>query len=70
LKKKFKLASTIVENTIRVEKNNGHQFVPKIVEAFPGKIEAISVGKPTLEDVFIHHTGHRMRNEESSRVNA
>jgi ABC-2 type transport system ATP-binding protein len=70
LKKKFKLASTIVENTIRVEKNNGHQFVPKIVEAFPGKIEAISVGKPTLEDVFIHHTGHRMRNEESSRVDA
>jgi len=68
LKKKFKLASTIVENIIRVEKNNGHQFVPKIVEAFPGKIEAISVGKPTLEDVFIHHTGHRMRNEESSSV--
>jgi ABC-2 type transport system ATP-binding protein len=68
LKRKFKLASTIVENTIRVEKNNGHQFVPKIVEAFPGKIEAISVGKPTLEDVFIHHTGHRMRNEESSGV--
>jgi ABC-2 type transport system ATP-binding protein len=68
LKKKFKLASTIVENIIRVEKNNGHQFVPKIVEAFPGKIEAISVGKPTLEDVFIHRTGHRMRNEESSTV--
>lgn len=68
LKKKFKLASTIVENTIRVEKENGHQFVPKIVEAFPGKIEAISVGKPTLEDVFIHHTGHRMRNEESGRA--
>ena len=68
LKKKFKLASTIVENTIRVEKNDGHKFVPKIVEAFPGKIDAISVGRPTLEDVFIHHTGHTMRNEESSGV--
>ena len=70
LKKKFKLASTIVENIIRVEKNNGHQFVPKIVEAFPGKVEAISVGKPTLEDVFIHHTGHSMQGEELVKADA
>jgi ABC-2 type transport system ATP-binding protein len=70
LKKKFRLDSTIVENTIRVEKNNGHQFVPKIIEAFPGQIDAISVGKPTLEDVFIHHTGHRMRNDASEMTDA
>ncbi|MGA9408013.1 MAG: ABC transporter ATP-binding protein [Bacteroidota bacterium] len=66
LKKKFKLESTIVENTIRVEKEKGHQFVPRIVEAFPGKITSISVGKPTLEDVFIHRTGHRLQNETSN----
>jgi ABC-2 type transport system ATP-binding protein len=70
LKKKFRLDSIIVENTIRVEKNNGHQFVPKIIEAFPGQIDAISVGKPTLEDVFIHHTGHRMRNNASQMTDA
>ena len=69
LKKKFRLDSTLVENTIRVERNNGHQFVPKIIEAFPGKINAVSVGKPTLEDVFIHRTGHRLRNEPSERTN-
>ena len=68
LKKKFKLVSTIVENTIRVEKAKGHQFVPRIVEAFPGKISAVSVGKPTLEDVFIHRTGHRMQNEISDEA--
>jgi len=51
LKKKFKLTSTLVDDTVRVEKRNGHQFVPKIIEAFPGKIRAISVGTPTLEDV-------------------
>ena len=28
-------------------------------EAFPGEIDSVSVGKPTLEDVFIHLTGHR-----------
>ena len=24
-----------------------------------GQINAITLGKPTLEDVFVHHTGHR-----------
>ena len=63
IKKRFKLDATVVENTLRFEKRNGHQFVPKIIEAFPGKIDAVSVGQPTLEDVFIHRTGHRMRDE-------
>ncbi|HTR82731.1 MAG TPA: ABC transporter ATP-binding protein, partial [Bacteroidota bacterium] len=66
LKKKFRLDAVVVENTLRVEKDKGHQFVPKIIEAFPGKISAISVGKPTLEDVFIRRTGHTMQHEGSN----
>jgi hypothetical protein len=27
--------------------------------AFPGQIRSVTLGKPTLEDVFIKHTGHR-----------
>jgi ABC-2 type transport system ATP-binding protein len=38
--------------------------VPDVVEAFPGEILALSVSKPTLEDVFIHRTGHRFWTEE------
>jgi len=68
LKKKFKLNSTVLENTLRVEKERAHQFVPKIVEAFPGKISAVSVGTPTLEDVFIHKTGHRLQSESSNEA--
>lgn len=70
LKIKFGLEATMVENTVRVERDNGHQFVPQIIEAFPGQINAVSVGKPTLEDVFIHRTGHRLRNESSNGINA
>ena len=33
--------------------------MPRLVEAFPDRIESITLGKPTLEDVFIHFTGHR-----------
>ena len=31
-----------------------------LVEEFPGRIHSIAVGKATLEDVFIHLTGHRL----------
>ena len=40
---------------------------PRLVEAFPDRIDSITLGKPTLEDVFIHVTGHRFWNDEPSR---
>ena len=68
LKKKFKLTSTIVDGALRVEKGKAHQFVPKIIEAFPGKVNAVAVGLPTLEDVFIHETGHKMHPIDSDEA--
>ena len=35
------------------------EIARRLVEAFPDRIESITLGKPTLEDVFIHFTGHR-----------
>ncbi|MDB5320649.1 MAG: hypothetical protein JWN40_2280, partial [Phycisphaerales bacterium] len=35
-----------------------HEFIPELVEAFVGKIRSVSLGTPTLEDVFIRVTGH------------
>jgi ABC-2 type transport system ATP-binding protein len=49
---------------VRIEREGGHRFVPDVVEAFPGEIQAISVSKPALEDVFIHRTGHKFWSEE------
>jgi ABC-2 type transport system ATP-binding protein len=57
IESQFHEVASIVENTVRIERPNGHEFVAKLVEAFPGKIEAITFSKPTLEDVFIHQTG-------------
>jgi ABC-2 type transport system ATP-binding protein len=34
-----------------------------VVEAFPGEIDAVSIAKPSLEDVFIKRTGHRFWTE-------
>jgi ABC-2 type transport system ATP-binding protein len=55
-------------NQIRIEMENGHRFITGLVEAFPGEIQAVSVSKPTLEDVFIHRTGHRFWSDEQDEV--
>jgi len=49
----------VVDQAVRLEVAEGHEWVPRIMEAFPGRITAIRLGKPTLEDVFIARTGHR-----------
>jgi ABC-2 type transport system ATP-binding protein len=54
-----------MDHQVRLEIENGHRFVPDVVEAFPGEIQSLSVSKPTLEDVFIHRTGHRFWSEDA-----
>jgi ABC-2 type transport system ATP-binding protein len=53
-----------VNGALRIERPRGHEFVPQLIEAVPGLIDSVSVGKPTLEDVFIQLTGHRLSEEE------
>jgi ABC-2 type transport system ATP-binding protein len=59
IRTRFHLDAQVLQAQVRIERENGHRFITDVVEAFPGEIEAISVSKPTLEDVFIHRTGHR-----------
>jgi ABC-2 type transport system ATP-binding protein len=61
---RYGLEATVLDGKVRLEREQGHRFVTDVVEAFPGEIEAISVAKPTLEDVFIHRTGHRFWTEK------
>ena len=60
------IPAMVIDNSVRLEQPNGHQWIPKLVEAFPNRTESITLGKPTLEDVFIHFTGHRFWNETPS----
>lgn len=52
--------TTELDGVVRLERDRGHEWVPRVIEAAPGLVDSISVGKPTLEDVFIHLTGHRL----------
>jgi ABC-2 type transport system ATP-binding protein len=60
---RFGAAPTVMEKHVRLERANGARFAAEVSEAFPGEIAAISVSKPTLEDVFIDLTGHRFWTE-------
>ena len=65
IRERFHVATAVLGNQVRIEREAGHRFVPDVVEAFPGEIQAISVSKPALEDVFIHRTGHKFWSENS-----
>ena len=56
---KFSTHATVLDGQLRLEIQEGHKFIPLLVEAFPGSIKAVSTGKPTLEDVFVHETGQK-----------
>jgi ABC-2 type transport system ATP-binding protein len=63
IRARFHVETTVMENQVRIEREEGHRFITDVVEAFPGEIQAISVSKPALEDVFIHRTGHKFWSE-------
>jgi ABC-2 type transport system ATP-binding protein len=63
LNDKFQLATETVDGTVRLERKRGHEFVPQLIETLPGLVDSVSVGKPTLEDVFIHVTGRYFRDD-------
>jgi len=65
---RFHVETTVLENQVRMEREGAHRFVTEVVEAFPGEIEAISVSKPALEDVFIRRTGHKFWSEDNNRT--
>lgn len=65
IRARFHVDASVMDKHVRLEIENGHRFVPDVVEAFPGEIQSLSVSKPTLEDVFIHRTGHRFWSEDA-----
>jgi ABC-2 type transport system ATP-binding protein len=59
IEQRFAVPVAVLDDKVRLEREQGHRFVTEVVEAFPGEIQSVTVSKPTLEDDFIHRTGHR-----------
>jgi ABC-2 type transport system ATP-binding protein len=56
LRERFGCEPALVDGTLRVERERGHEFIRDVVETFPDEVSSATFGKPTLEDVFIHVT--------------
>lgn len=58
---KFSLKCTLADNEILIECEKGHELIPRLVESFPhGRFSSISLRQPTLADLFLKITGHRL----------
>ncbi len=75
LEKRFDGVSNVVDSDtgLTVYAKNGGFMVPDIVRAFDEaqiRLSSIGVSSPTLDDVFLKHTGKRIRVEEVSSANS
>jgi ABC-2 type transport system ATP-binding protein len=63
---RFELAATVVDGKVVLERERGHELIPRLVEGLPaGRIRSLSMHRPTLADVFVKLTGHSLRQEAS-----
>jgi ABC-2 type transport system ATP-binding protein len=63
LGERFGRRPALVRGSLRLEIPRGHEFVRDVVEAFPGEVQSVTFGRPTLEDAFVHLTGERLGEE-------
>jgi ABC-2 type transport system ATP-binding protein len=54
------LAPTVRDGAVQLTRERGHELVARLVEALPGRVETVTVSRPSLEDVFLRRTGHRL----------
>ncbi len=64
IREKFSCEATVLDNIVRLEQPDGHLWISRLVEAFPEEMQTVTLGKPTLQDVFIARTGHQYLNGE------
>lgn len=65
IRQRFELEPRVVGDTVVVERERGHELVPRLVEALPaGSIRALSMHRPDLSDVFVKLTGRSLSEAE------
>jgi ABC-2 type transport system ATP-binding protein len=60
------LELAVQETGVRLERERAHELVARLVEALPGRVESVTVARPTLEDVFLRRTGYGLFAQEDA----
>jgi ABC-2 type transport system ATP-binding protein len=66
LLERFGQTATIAEGQVTFAVANGEQFVPRLFAELGVPIRSVNVSRPTLDDVFMSHTGTTIRDAEES----
>jgi len=66
----FGYSATMAEGLVTFAVANGEQFVPRLFAELGVPIRSVSVSRPTLDDVFMSHTGTTIRDAEESSGNS
>jgi len=53
---------------LKIEVENGDEFLPTLVKAISPKIISIELRRPTLDDVFLEVTGRKIRDDETLKA--
>jgi ABC-2 type transport system ATP-binding protein len=69
LRERFGIEATVAEGAVTFGVPEGEQFVPRLFDEWPSThapIRSVSVARPSLDDVFMAHTGTTIRDAEST----
>jgi len=70
LAERFEIAAQIAEGEVTFGVAEGEQFVPRLFAELGVPIRSVSVSRPSLDDVFLLHTGSTIRDaEEDAAMN-
>ncbi|HYG74357.1 MAG TPA: ATP-binding cassette domain-containing protein [Planctomycetota bacterium] len=58
IREKLNVDARLMNGVLRIEQAAGHELVSRLGSALAGRMESMTLSKPTLEDVFIRKTGH------------
>jgi ABC-2 type transport system ATP-binding protein len=66
LRERFELEATVAEGAVTFGVPEGEQFVPRLFAELGLPIQAVSVSRPSLDDVFMSYTGTTIRDAEAT----
>ena len=68
LGERFEIEATVADGAVTFGVPDGEQFVPRLFAELGVPIRAVSVARPSLDDVFMSHTGTTIRDAESGQT--
>jgi ABC-2 type transport system ATP-binding protein len=68
LRERFGIEATVAEGAVTFGVPEGEHFVPRLFAELGLPIRAVSVSRPSLDDVFMSYTGTTIRDAETSQT--